>query len=382
MRPYQVCTRCVMDTTDPEITFDDQGYCNHCNGYLIGLKDLPSPDQDKAHLDRILTKMKIDGKDHDYDCIVGLSGGCDSSFLAFKVVELGLRPLAVHFDSGWNTEFSKYNIQKVVDYLKLDLLTLTCDWEEMRELQRSFFMASLINCDIPQDHAFIAALYQIAIKQNIHYWISGHDYRGSESILAPTWRGYDSRDWCHIKGVHKAMGGNKLNHYPHYTLFDYFFSYPLINKIHSVNLFSFMPYNKIMAKEYLVREIHWKDYTGKHNESILTRFIQGYYLPEKFGYDKRRAHLSSLIMSNQITREDALAELADSFYSHEQLLEEMQFMLNKLGFTIEEWQQIMKSPPKTYRSFPNNSFIFRLHYTFRKLGSQIKGKVFRRFGNT
>lgn len=375
VRPYQVCTRCVMDNTDPDINFDDQGHCNHCNGYLSRMKQFPSPEQDKAHLDHLVSNIKRDGKSRKYDCILGLSGGCDSSYLAFKVVELGLRPLAVHFDSGWNTELSKLNIQKVISNLNLDLITIACNWDEMRDLQRSFFMASLVNCDIPQDHAFIAALYQEAIKQKIRYWISGHDYRGSESILAPAWRGYHSSDWRHIKGVHKAMGGNKLIHYPHYTVFDKFFCYPFFHGIQFVNIFGLMPYNKILAKKFLVKEINWEDYSGKHNESILTRFFQGYYLPEKFGYDKRKAHLSSLIMSNQITREEALTELANSFYTPEQLKEELTLVLKKLGFTVEEWERIMKTPSRSYHDFPNNHLLFQLHSSYRQIGGQIKRKI-------
>jgi N-acetyl sugar amidotransferase len=368
----RMCVRCVMDTTDPDIAFDENGYCNHCSSYFTRLKFRPTVEQGNAYINKLVAQMKEQGRGKDYDCVLGLSGGCDSSYLAFKVIELGLRPLTLHFDSGWNTELSVQNIEKIIKHLNIDLFTIVCDWEEMRDLQRSFFLASLVNCDIPQDHAFIAALNTVAAQHGIRYWISGHDYWGSESILASAWRGYDSRDWRHITGVHRAMGGKKLKNYPHYNFFELFFYYPLIKRIKAVNLFGYLPYNKMMAKEFLKKEIQWKDYTGKHNESIFTRFFQGYYLPKKFGYDKRKAHLSSLIVSNQISRVEALEELAHDFYIPEQLQEDMDFILKKLGFTSKEWSQIMATTPKTHLDFPSNHRLFSLQMGFRKLGSRIK----------
>lgn len=365
-----------MDTTDPDIDFDENGYCNHCRGYFSRLKDRPTVEQGLAFIETLVAKLKAEGKGKDYDCLLGLSGGCDSSYLAFKAVELGLRPLTLHFDSGWNSELSAQNIEKVVKSLNLDLFTIVCDWEEMRDLQRSFFLASLVNCDIPQDHAFIAALNQAAAKHGLRYWISGHDYWASESIMALAWRGYDSNDWRHITGVHRAMGGKKLAAYPHYTWFDQFIYYPLIRGITPVNLFSYMRYNKIEAKEFLTKEIQWKDYTGKHNESIFTRFFQGYYLPTKFGYDKRKCHLASLVVSGQITRADALKELAYDFYEPGQLQEDMDFVLKKLGFSPREWEQIMAAPAKSFLDYPNNYRAIKLLRLFQGAAGRIKSALF------
>ena len=379
MREYQICKRCVMDTTDPEIVFDERGYCHHCNGYFKGLASRKPASVLELKLKRLVERIKKRGAGKEYDCVMGLSGGCDSSYLAFKVVELGLRPLTLHFDSGWNTETSTQNIERVVKKLDLDLYTIVCDWEEMRDLQRSFFRASLVNCDTPQDHAFIAALYQITIQRRVHYWVGGHDYLGSESILPLTWRGYDSRDWRHIRGVHRLMGGKPLKRYPHFNLFKLFVAHPLFYRIKPINLFSYSHYDKVKAKEFLVREVGWKDYTGKHNESVFTRFFQGYYLPKKFGYDKRKAHLSSLVVSGQISRDDALKELSTPFFSEEQSQNELEYVLKKLGFTQPEWDAIMALPPKDEQAYPNNrkwlDLHFKLDFKIRSAGGRIKRRL-------
>lgn len=367
-----MCVRCVMDTTDPDITFDEHGNCHHCSNALDRLKYRPTPEQGQVYLNRLVSKIKAEGRGKEYDCVMGLSGGCDSTYLAFKVVELGLRPLTLHFDSGWNSELSVQNIEKTIKHLNLDLFTIVCDWEEMRDLQRSFFRSSLVNCDIPQDHSFIAALNQLAVQQGVRYWISGHDYWGSECIMAHAWRGYDASDWFHIRNVHRLMGGKKLEKYPHNNFFEMFFYYPLIKRIKKVCLFDYLPYKKFEAKEFLKKEIQWKDYTGKHNESVFTRFFQGYYLPKKFGYDKRKAHLSSLIVSGQITREDALRELAQDFYAPEQLQEDLDFILKKVSLTVEEWDSIMRAPAKFYKDYPSNGWIFESLRPCLKLGGQVK----------
>ncbi len=307
--------------------------------------------------------------------MMGLSGGCDSSYLAFKVVELGLRPLTLHFDSGWNTEAAAQNIERVVKKLNLDLYTIVCDWEEMRDLQRSFFKASLVNCDVPQDHAFIAALYQLTVQRGLHYWISGHDYLGSEGIMCSTWRGYDSRDWRHIRAVHRLMGSKPLHNYPHFNLFQLFVTYPLIYHIEPINFFEYLPYNKVKAKEFLADHIGWKDYTGKHNESVFTRFFQGYYLPDKFGYDKRKAHLSSLIVSGQISREEALTELSSPFFSEAQLQSETEYVLKKLGFSQKEWDAIMALEPKDERAYANNRHWLYWLSKLRVVPSRIRRKL-------
>ena len=372
---YQICVRCVMDTTDPDIDFDENGYCNHCRAYFDNLKYRPTVEQGLATVNKLVAKLKAAGKGKDYDCILGLSGGCDSSFLAFKVVELGLRPLTLHFDSGWNSELSAQNIEKIVKHLNLNLFTIVCDWGEMRDLQRSFFLASLVNCDIPQDHAFIAALNQAAVKFNVKNWISGHDYWGSECIMPAAWRGHDSRDWRHITGVHRAMGGRKLKAYPHFNAFDLFIRYPLIKRIKPVNLFSYLRYNKNEAKEFLKRTVKWKDYSGKHNESVFTRFFQGYYLPTKYGYDKRRCHLASLVVSGQISRADALKELDRDFYDPSQLNEDKEFVLKKLGFSSTEWAQIMAAPPRPFSDYPNNHRLFTAMQKLRHGAGNVKRLV-------
>lgn len=356
-RDYQICVSCVMDTSDPGIRFDPEGICNYCRAYEAGRKYLYTEEEGQRLLRKVVTDMKRRGQGRDYDCIMGLSGGVDSSYAAFKVAELGLRPLVVHFDSGWNSELSVRNIENIVKRLGLDLYTVVCDWEEMRDLQRSFFLASLVNCDIPQDHAFIAVLYQIAVKHGIKYWVGGHN-TATESIMAPAWRGYTSQDWRHIVGVHRAMGGRPLGKFPHYTFLQRYVYYPWIRGIRPVNILEYMPYVKADAKLFLEREVGWRDYGGKHCESVFTRFFQGHYLPEKYGYDKRRAHLSSLIVSGQMSRDAAFGELTGPPYTSARFKEDKVFVLKKLGFSEDEWTRILALPPKTQKDYPNGESWF------------------------
>jgi len=363
-----------MDTTDPLIQFDSEGVCNYCNGYDAMDFLHYSKAEGMRRLEPILQKIKREGKRNEYDCIMGLSGGIDSSYAALRSVELGLRPLFVHFDSGWNSELSVRNIENIVKHLGHDLSTTVCDWEEMRSLQRSFFLSGLVNCDVPQDHAFIAVLYQTAADNGIRYWISGHN-RATESVMSPAWRGYTSQDWTHIRSVHAHFGGKPLVRYPHYTFFDRFVRYPYLKRIRSVNILDYLEYNKSSAKEYLERTVGWRDYGGKHRESILTRFFQGHYLIERFGYDKRKAHLSSLIVSGQLSREDALDELSRPAYSDNELSDDRDFVLKKLGFTEAEWQGVLSGPHRTERDFGSDERLFHV-LNLRTVPGKVVRKVY------
>jgi N-acetyl sugar amidotransferase len=366
--PYRMCTKSVMDTSDPWIEFNEEGVCNHVLNYERYEKtEKLSPEQKKNKIEKILVKLKSDGKGKAYDCIMGLSGGVDSSYMAWYVTKkLGLRALVVHVDTGWNSELAVSNIQNIVQKLNLDLHTLVIDWEEIRDLQLSFFKASIANLDVPQDHSFIASLVQEARKYGIKYIMNGSNM-STESILPNAW-GYSSSDAKHLLGIHKLFGKVKIKSYPVYSLFKKYFYYPYFVKMETITPLEFIEYNKDEAKKFLMEELGWRDYGGKHYESKFTKFFQAHYLPEKFGYDKRKAHLSSLIVSGQMTRDEALTELKQPLYDPIELEEDRIYFAKKLGISLDEYYHIMAKPPKTYVDYPNaEKFEERLSKVIRFL---------------
>ena len=305
-REYQVCNVCIMDTTDPEIIFDESGQCNHCKKYEDWYESrLNNPISIEERLKLMVEKIKADGVGHDYDCIMGISGGVDSSYLAYYATQiLGLRVMAVHVDAGWNSELAVNNIENLVTKLNIDLHTIVIDWEEIRDLQRSFFLSSVPNCDTPQDHAFVAAMNKEAVKFKHKHVLNGGNM-ATESILPSYW-GYNSNDKTHLIDIHKKYGQVKLKTYPTLSLLERHFIYPYYHKFTVHRPLELMNFNKEDAKDYLMSNLGWRDYGGKHYESKFTKFFQAHYLPEKFGFDKRRAHLASLFVSKQMSRQDAL----------------------------------------------------------------------------
>ena len=367
---YQMCTRCIMDTTDPCIEFDEYGVCNHCRKYDELVKEYRcSNESNSARLADIVNKIKTAGKNKAYDCIIGVSGGVDSTYTLYMANKLGLRPLAVHFDNGWNSEYSAHNIEELVKRLNIDLSTYVNDWEEFRDLQLSFLKASVPCGEIPTDHAISAVLYRFAIKENIQFIITGSNV-STEGILPASW-GYDLKDSRYILGIQKYFGTVNMKSYPSYNLLNLFY-YHVIKRIKIIRILNYMPYNKSNAKRIIQDELGWKDYGGKHYESTYTRFFQAYVLPRKFNIDKRRAHLSSLICSGQITREETIKEMAEPLYKdNKAMLEEKHYALKKLGLTEAEFENIMKQPCKTYRDYRSNYLLLTL---IRNLG----GNIFRR----
>jgi N-acetyl sugar amidotransferase len=360
-----------MDATDTEIVFDDQGVCNHCLAFdLYGrpILERAASETGKQLLERLIDEIRLSGRGRDYDCVIGISGGVDSSFAAYQVKRLGLRPLAVHFDSGWNSELAVNNIENIIKRLDFDLFTFVADWEEMRDLQLAFFKASLANCDIPTDHGFLAVLYRVAAQHGIKHVISGGN-AATEFILPKSW-GYNAGDLRHLHSVHRRFGSVPLRNYPRLGFWSRYLYFPLLRGIKTVRLLDYMPYNKAEAKRLIAAELGWRDYGGKHYESIFTRFFQAYYLPTKFGYDKRRAHLSSLIVSGQMTREEALAELDEDPYPSDRLLEDKVFVAKKLGVSIDEFDRILALPKRTHKDFASNELLFRgkdqLMHIYRK----------------
>lgn len=373
-KPYQICTRCVMDTSDPHITFDADGVCNHCRQYDTLAKpivDRADSGASQSELERVVESIRAAGRGKDYDCVIGLSGGVDSSYVALKVMEFGLRPLAVHFDSGWNSELAVNNIENIVKRLGIDLDTFVADWEEMSDLQRSFFEAGVANCDTPTDHAFLAVLYATAARHGIRHIVTGTNF-ATEFILPSAW-GYSPADVTHLRAIHKRFGKRPLVHYPTLGFFSRYFYYPLIRRIRTVRILNLMPYNKAAVKEEIKSKLGWRDYGGKHYESVFTRFFQAYYLPVKFGYDKRRAHLSSLIVSQQMTREEALHELDLPTYPAERLAEDKEFVAKKIGLSVSEFEKIMSEPPHHYSEYPTEEWLYRIKDLMWGLVKQLRG---------
>ena len=307
------CVRCVMNNSvDRHISFDADGLCKHCQRYdtLVSSRVFDGA-EGEAKLGALVSKIKAAGNGRDYDCIIGVSGGVDSTYVAYRVKQLGLRPLAVHFDNGWNSELAVKNIEVVLNKLNIDLYTYVVNWPEFRDLQVSFLKASTPDGEIVTDHAIFALLWREASRLNIKYIISGMNFR-SESISVPNWA-YGHSDWRYIKNVHEKYGSVSLSTYPHFSLF-YLLYVNLVRRIRTVSVLNYTYYDKEKAKQFLVDELGWRNYGGKHHESIYTRFYQGVYLVRKFNIDKRYGHLSDLINAGQLSREDAFDELEKPTY--------------------------------------------------------------------
>jgi N-acetyl sugar amidotransferase len=353
---YRRCVRCVMDTSDPEITFDENGVCNHCYRYATRARnELMHDVVGQAAFRKLIGEIKAYGKDHEYDCLIGVSGGVDSTYVAYQVKQLGLRPLAVHVDNGWDSELAVSNIEKTLKVLGIDLSTRVLDWDEFRDLQLSFLRASVPNCEIPSDHAIGATMYEESVNHGIKYVISGGNVE-TEGILPRAWT-YDNRDYYHLEAVHKRYGTRKLESYPHYSLARFFYYFG-VKRLKFVRVLNAAPYRKEAAKDLIKRELGWVDYGGKHYESIYTRFYQAHILPEKFGFDKRLAHYSTLIGAGQMTRAEALRELEKPAYPQEAYARDREFVLKKLGLSADEFDAIMKTPPRSHRELPGMHALF------------------------
>lgn len=363
---YRICSKTIMDTTDPDIGFDENGVSNHVAEYeALVERRVPEEKEAKKVLADIVTEIKAAGKGKKYDCIIGVSGGVDSTYTGYIAKELGLRPLAVHLDNGWNSELSVSNIEKVLDKLEIDLYTRVLDWEEFKDLQLSFLKASTPDGEIPTDHAITGCLYRVAAKFHIKYIISGSNIK-TEGILARSWA-QGHLDWKYIKSVQKLFGNKKLKDYPKVT-YRNLFKHIVLQRISKVNILDYTEYNKGKAMKVLEEDLGWVYYGGKHYESVYTRFYQGYILPKKFNIDKRRGHLSTLICSGEITREEALEEIKKDPYPNETMQrEDKEFVLKKLGISKEEFEEIMNAPIKEYHDYPNqDDMVKKLRGVYNK----------------
>lgn len=367
---YQICSKCIMDTTDPDIEFDKNGVCNHCRQYIqiARLKLFPCIERTKRR-EEIVTKIKKSGNGKKYDCIIGLSGGVDSSYLAYVTWQLGLRPLVVHLDNGWNSELSSRNVENIVNKLDFDLYTYVINWEEFRDLQRSFLKASVLDIEMLTDHAINALLYQQAQKRKIKYILTGTNVV-TESVLPRSWNARKS-DLKNIKAIHKKLGTIKIRTFPQASTFKILFYYSYFRRIKRISLLNYIDYNKKKAIEILEKELGWKCYIGKHGESIFTKFYQGYILPKKFKIDKRRAHYSNLINSGQMTREEALKSINEEPYDINESKVDKEYVIKKLGFTEEEFEEIMKCPIKSHYDYPSDRTLSNAIFRYKEKLKEI-----------
>ena len=354
----KICKKCVMDNEgNSEITFNDQGVCNYCFEYEEKYKKrVFTNNQGTKRLIDILNKIKKSKKKNKYDCVIGVSGGVDSTYVALKVIELGLNPLAVHLDNGWNSELAIHNIQKMLEKLDIDLYTHVIEWNEFKNLQMSFLKCSTPDGEIPTDHAITSILYQIANKLGIKYIISGNNFI-SEGIMPKMWA-YGHIDWKYISSVHSKFGSIPIKTFPYASLSKIFW-YIVARRIKLISILNYLNYDKNKAMKEIKEKLDWKYYGGKHYESNYTKFYQGYILPHKFKIDKRKLHLSALILSNQITRTKALKELKKPIYPLEDINRDVEYFRKKLNLSIDDFEKILNDKPKNFFDYPNHYRVIK-----------------------
>lgn len=361
MREYQVCTNCVMDTSDTNISFDENGVCDHCRGFKEHVEPNWHPNAEgERRFAAVVEKIKEDGKNREFDCILGMSGGLDSSFLLHKAVkDFGLRPLVFHVDGGWNTDIAVSNIQSLVDGLGLDLYTEVINWSEMRDFQLAFFKSGVPHLDIPQDHAFIATLYNFADKHKIKYILNGGNI-ATECVRNPLEWLYYGTDMRQLKDIQLRFGTVPMRTYPFSSVLRHKFYLRYVRGIEVVKPLDWMPYTKELARNTLSELYGWKPYPQKHFESRFTRFYEGYWLPERFGYDTRRVQFSSLILTGQMRREEAIEALQHPAYDPETIAHEFDYIARKLGITSDELRGYFTMPRKSYADYKNQRWMFNL----------------------
>lgn len=370
----KICSRCVMDTTDSKIVFDEHGVCDHCLTFDRDI--LPNWHTDErgfAQIKAIAEKIKEEGKGKDFDCIIGMSGGIDSSYLTYLAKEkLGLRPLVFHVDAGWNSQTAVNNIEQIVDKLGLDLYTEVIDWEEMKDLQLAFFKSGVSHIDTPQDHAFFATMYKFASKYKVKYILTGGNY-STECVRNPLeWMYYQS-DARQLVDIHSKFGSRPLKKFPVTNILWHKVYLPYIKGIKLIRPLDYMPYDKEEATQFLVDNFGYQRYAQKHFESRFTKFYESYWLAKKFGYDTRKVQYSSLILTGQMSREEALEKLKTPAYDEEQIAHEFEYIATKLGITVAELQTYMDAPNKTFRDYKNQQSIYELGAKVMRMFGLEKG---------
>lgn len=347
-----------MDETAEDIEFYSDGRCSCCRHYDENrTKEIFTDDSSAERLKLLIEKVKSEGTGREYDCLIGLSGGVDSSYVAYLVKKrFGLRPLAIHLDNGWNTELAVANVERIVKLLEIDLITNVLDWREFRDIQIAFLRSGISNIEIPTDHAIWATLLKTASKMNIRYIFAGNNVV-TESIMPPSWI-YGSKDSRLIRSIHRRFGTLPMKSYPYLTTADYV-KYLLVKGIRWVPILNHISFVKAEAKALLMEELGWRDYGGKHYESVYTRFFHADYLPSRFGYDLRKSYLSALVCSGQMTRTDALKELEHPPLPKERLAQDREYVLKKLGLSAEEYSMLLNEPKKTFKDYQNSDNLWR-----------------------
>jgi len=375
---YVICSNCIMDTTDPRITFDQDNVCEYCYNYEVEI--LPEWKFGKGRLEEfeiIAARIRADGEGKEYDCILGLSGGLDSAYMAHTVVKkFNLRPLFFHVDVGWNSEIAVGNIEKIVDGLGMHLFTEVVNWKEMKGLQRSFFMSQIPDQDYPQDIAYISMLYKFARKNKIRYILNGGNF-STECCREPEeWGGYLGVDKLLVNNIVNKFKQIKLKTFPLVDILVYKIIYKYLFRTSSVYPLNYVPYTRDLAENELKDLYGCEKFQHKHHESRFTRFYEDYWLPRKFGFDKRRAHFSSLIMTGQMSRLEAVKRIASPELSEENLAREFSYVAKKLGFSDQEFQDIFDGDNKTYMDYKNKRGIIIFGAKLmRKLG--LERRLFR-----
>lgn len=360
-RPYQICTRCVMDTSDPDIVFDENGICNHCTGFIQRLQSRGYVKGESEKVwEQYVEVVKQHGKGKPYDCIVGISGGVDSCYVAYLCKQSGLRALLIHMDNGWDTEIAVNNIKSVAKALEFDYISYVLDWPEFREIQLAFLKSSSVDLEMPTDVAILASIYEVAAKNNIKYIISGGNL-SSEGILPLQWGYHSRKDMKMYNYIVRKYSNIKIRKVPVIGLVKESY-YRFIYKMKTLYILNYIDFDKDAAKKHLIESLNWKDYGGKHHESKITAFWQGYVMYSKYNMDYRRSTYSSQICLDQITREEALEKLKDKPFDEEKVKEDKKYIAKKFGISLEELETYLALPPKTYVDFPNSRKFIEFCY--------------------
>lgn len=361
-KKIQVCKNCIMDSTDETIIFDENGVCDYCKNYTENIvPNWRNSEQDEVNILPVLDKIKNEGLGKDHDCIIGISGGLDSSYLVHLAVKKwGMRPLLYHVDAGWNSDVSTNNIRALVDGLGLDLYTDVINWQEMKDLQRAFIKSQVPDIDTPQDLVFFSSLYNYCAKNGIKYILTGGNY-STECVREPLhWGAYYQTDMKYVNDIHGKFGERKFKTFPRCDIFKYKIQYRLLNGVRVVKPLDHTRFIKKEAEDLLEREYGWQRYQHKHHESRFTRWYEAFWLPRKFGFDKRKNHLSSLVLTGQMTREAALDRVSRPELPEDELMKEFEFVAKKLDFTTEELWNYFNGPNKTFRDYNNNYKLIQL----------------------
>lgn len=376
-REYQICTNCIMDTSDSKLVFDDRGWCDYCCNFHENIEPNWHPNEKGEELiTPLINKIKKEGQGKEHDCLIGISGGLDSSLVAYIAKEkFGLRPLMFHCDTGWNSDLGVSNIQSIIEGMDLDLVTEVVNWEEMKDLQLAFFKSQVPFVDTPQDLALFSAIYNFAAKNNFKYVITGGN-NSTECVRESLEWTYFSTDMRHVKDIHKRFGTRPLDTMPTCDILKYKIFYRWFKGIQVVKLLDYVPYIKKDAIKELNQRFGWQPYPQKHYESRFTRFFESYWTPKKFGFDKRRAYFSSEILTKQMTRDEALERISKPELDEETMKKEFEYIAKKLDLTVAEFEEIFKGQNKTFQDYKNKHFLITLGARISKLLG-LENRIFR-----